>query len=61
MEIFCKAGEIIFKGFEAAIPTVIYEIIGRNSLFARLLLMHHFDKWYEEAQNIKLPHTQTGA
>jgi len=61
VEIFCKAGEIIFRGFEAATPTVVYEIVGRNSMFARLVHMHHFDKWYEEAQKVKLPHTQSGA
>ena len=53
VEIFCKVGEVIFKGFEAATPTVVYEIINKNSEFSKLLVKHHFDKWYEEAQKMK--------
>ncbi|MBI3754851.1 MAG: hypothetical protein HY265_01640 [Deltaproteobacteria bacterium] len=50
IEIFCKAGEITFKGFEAATPTVVYEIVNKNSEFSRFLLKHHFDTWYEDAK-----------
>ncbi|GEM_PF-1692274 len=50
IDVFCKAGEIIFKGFESAIPTIVYEIVNKDSDFSKLLLAHHFDKWHEEAK-----------
>lgn len=50
IDLFCKAGEIIFKGFESATPTIVYEIVNKDSEFSKLLLEHHFDKWYEDAQ-----------
>ncbi len=50
IDVFCKAGEIIFKGFESATPTIVYEIVNKDSEFSKLLLGHHFDKWHEEAQ-----------
>lgn len=49
VELFCRAGEITFKGFEAATPTVVYEMVSKSSDFSKLLLKHHLDKWYEEA------------
>ncbi|MBI3752747.1 MAG: hypothetical protein HY266_01715 [Deltaproteobacteria bacterium] len=51
IEVFCKAGEIIFRGFESASPTVVYEIVNKDSEFFKLLVHNHFDTWYEEAQN----------
>ncbi|MBI5874831.1 MAG: hypothetical protein HZB81_03130, partial [Deltaproteobacteria bacterium] len=43
-------GEVIFKGFESATPTIVYEIVNKDSEFSKLLLAYHFDKWHEEAQ-----------
>lgn len=51
IDVFCKAGEIIFKGFESANPTIVYEIVNKDSEFSKLLLAHHFDKWHEEAKD----------
>lgn len=50
IDVFCKAGEIIFKGFESATPTIVYEILNKDSDFSKLLLAYHFDRWYEEAK-----------
>ena len=50
VEVFCKAGEIIFKGFESTTPAIVYEMVSKDSEFSKLLFKHHFDKWYEEAK-----------
>lgn len=50
VEVFCKAGEIKFKGFESTTPTIVYEMVGKDSEFSKLLFKHHFVKWYEEAK-----------
>ncbi|MBI5047993.1 MAG: hypothetical protein HZB54_03445 [Deltaproteobacteria bacterium] len=50
VEIFCKAGEIIFKGFESTTPKTVYEMVNKDSEFSKLLFKHHFDNWYEEAK-----------
>ncbi|HKZ46840.1 MAG TPA: hypothetical protein VJ202_05610, partial [Thermodesulfobacteriota bacterium] len=52
IDVFCKAGEIIFKGFESATPTIVYEIVNKDSDFSKLLLAYHFDKWHEEARGV---------
>lgn len=49
IEAFYKSGEIIFKGFEASVPMVIYEMINTEGDFFRALLNHHFPKWHEDA------------
>ncbi|MEK7689135.1 MAG: hypothetical protein AAB313_02630, partial [Deltaproteobacteria bacterium] len=53
IDVFCKAGEIIFKGFESATPTIVYEILNKDSDFSKLLLTYHFDRWYEEAKDTR--------
>ena len=53
IDVFCKAGEIIFKGFESATPTIVYEILNKDSDFSKLLLAYHFDRWYEEAKDTR--------
>ena len=50
VEVFCKAGEIIFKGFESTTPAIVYEMVSKDSEFSKLLFKYHFDKWYEEAK-----------
>jgi hypothetical protein len=50
IDVFCKAGEIIFKGFESATPTIVYDLLNKDSGFSKLLLAYHFDRWYEEAK-----------
>lgn len=46
----CRIGMVTFKGFESCSPTVVYEIINRDSEFFKLLLKHHFPHWLEEAR-----------
>lgn len=50
IEIFCKSGEVIFKGFEANTPIVIYEMINSEGDFFKLLVKHHFHGWLEESK-----------
>ena len=48
-EIFARAGEIIFKGFETNTPTVIYEMLNPEGDFFRALIRCHFAQWFDEA------------
>lgn len=50
VEGFCRAGEVIFKGFEASTPVVIYEIMNEDGLFFKSLVKQHFKTWREEAE-----------
>lgn len=52
---FCRIGMVIFKGFESSSPTVVYEIINRDSEFFKLLLKYHFPHWLEEARRSVTP------
>ncbi|MFQ5735517.1 MAG: hypothetical protein ACE5GY_01470 [Thermodesulfobacteriota bacterium] len=54
VEGFYMNGEVIFKGFEANTPTVIYEILDTEGDFFRALLKHHFERWHEEARKASL-------
>ncbi len=49
VEAFYRCGEVAFKGFEAATPTVVYEILDREGEFFKALIKHHFQRWKEEA------------
>ncbi len=49
VEAFYRCGEVAFKGFEAATPTVVYEILNREGEFFKALVKHHFQRWKEEA------------
>ncbi|MCR4286865.1 MAG: hypothetical protein NUW09_02500, partial [Deltaproteobacteria bacterium] len=49
VEIFARAGEIIFKGFETNTPTVIYEMLNPEGDFFRALIRCHFAQWFDEA------------
>ncbi|MBI5641947.1 MAG: hypothetical protein HY954_00575 [Deltaproteobacteria bacterium] len=50
IEAFYRSGEVVFKGFEANTPMVIYEMINSEGEFFRLLVKFHFHKWLEEAK-----------
>ena len=54
MEGYYRNGEVIFKGFEANTPTVIYEIIHMEGEFGKALLKCHFQEWLEEARKASL-------
>jgi len=48
IELFCKSGEIIFKGFETTTPIEVYEIINPEGEFFKLLVKNHFKSWLAE-------------
>jgi len=50
VEIFSRIGEVTFKGFEKAHPTVVYEIVNRERDFFTLIMEHHFKRWCEECK-----------
>ena len=50
VELFARTGEVTFKGFEKALPTVVYEIVNRESEFFELIMEHHFTQWLGEAK-----------
>jgi len=54
VEIYYLNGEVIFKGFEANTPTVIYEIINMEGDFGRALLKCHFQEWLDSARKASL-------
>ncbi len=49
-ELFCRIGEIVFKGFESSPPTEIYEIIDRDGELFKALMKEHFKDWFTTAQ-----------
>ncbi len=49
VDIFCKIGEVIFKGFEMAPPTVVYEMMNREGDFYKLIMRHHYERWVQDA------------
>lgn len=51
IELFCKSGEIIFKGFETTTPIEVYEIINPEGDFFKLLVKHHFREWLAEVKD----------
>jgi len=54
VEAYYRNGEVIFKGFEANTPTVIYEILNMEGEFARALIEHHFQEWLDAARKASL-------
>ncbi len=50
IEGFVKAGEVIFKGFEASTPVTVYEMLNPESEFFKSILKHHARHWVEEAK-----------
>lgn len=50
IEIFYRVGEVIFKGFEGVTPTVVYELIKKDSEIFKAIRKDHFKGWYEEAK-----------
>jgi hypothetical protein len=50
VEVFCKSGEIIFKGFETTTPIEVYEILNAEGDFCKLLVKYHFREWISEAR-----------
>ncbi|MBI1912455.1 MAG: hypothetical protein HYS21_10715 [Deltaproteobacteria bacterium] len=53
IEAFCKSGEVIFKGFEAATPMIVYEMLSPEGEFFKLLLKHHMQDWITEAKKLE--------
>lgn len=52
LKIFSKRGTIVFKGFEEAMPTTVYEVIDDSSEFFNMLVSRHFNKWYSEIKRL---------
>jgi len=50
IEAFCRMGEVIFKGFEASTPMMVYELINPEGDFFKALSKHHFQQWLEESR-----------
>jgi hypothetical protein len=50
VEGFLRSGEVVFKGFESAKPTVVYEILDNEGPFFKGLQTYHFNEWLEGAK-----------
>jgi len=50
-EIFYRAGELTFRGFEAAPPCGVYEMLNPEGEFFNVLWDHHIGAWIEEAKD----------
>jgi hypothetical protein len=50
IELFYRSGEVIFKGFEASTPMIIFELINTEGEFFKSIVKHHFHKWLEESR-----------
>ncbi|MFZ3073377.1 MAG: hypothetical protein WA162_09050, partial [Thermodesulfobacteriota bacterium] len=50
VEGFVKIGEVVFKGFESAKPTEVYEILNPDADFSKALHACHVTGWLEEAK-----------
>ncbi|MBI5235221.1 MAG: hypothetical protein HY886_03105 [Deltaproteobacteria bacterium] len=50
IEGFYKAGEVVFKGFEATGPVTVYEMLYGDSSFMREFLNHHVRQWAKDAE-----------
>lgn len=50
VECFSRVGEVIFKGFEALTPVVIYEILNVDGPFFKAIVRQHFHVWRDEAE-----------
>jgi hypothetical protein len=51
IELFYKSGEVIFKGFEASTPMVIFELLNPEGEFFKAIVKHHFHQWLEESKS----------
>ena len=51
VEGFVKVSDIVFKGFEAAEPTRVHEMLDGNGEFFIMLMKHHFEGWHREAMD----------
>lgn len=54
IEAFCRMGEVIFKGFEASTPMIIYELINPEGEFFKALAKYHFQQWLEESRRSRV-------
>lgn len=50
IDIFNNSGRLIFRGFEAASPTTVYEMLDRDGEFYKALVERYFKGWFEEAK-----------
>ncbi|CAG1065371.1 hypothetical protein BAC1_00952 [uncultured bacterium] len=50
IELFYRSGEVIFKGFEASTPMIIFELVNTEGEFFKSIVKHHFHKWLEESR-----------
>jgi phage pi2 protein 07 len=53
VEIFYRVGEVTFKGFEEAPPTVVHEILNREGDFFKMIMKYHFREWYDAVRDNK--------
>ncbi len=53
VDCFVKSGEVVFKGFEAKKPTVVYEIVDKSGQFYRMITEKYFNSWLTDAKNKK--------
>ena len=44
---------LVFKGFEAKKPTVVYEIVDKSGQFYRMITEKYFNSWLTDAKNKK--------
>ncbi len=51
IEIFRKSGEVVFKGFEANTPVIVYEMLNTEEQFFKTLASRHFHAWLEETKS----------
>ncbi len=50
IEYFVRSGEITFKGFELKPPTIVYEMLGKKTLFFKAITEHHLQGWIKQAK-----------
>ncbi len=50
IEIFRRAGDVVFRGFEANTPVAVYEMLNDDSLFFKSLASRHLRAWLEESK-----------
>jgi len=50
VELFYRAGELIFRGFEAEPPREVYEMLNPEGEFFAAIKEHHLKDWIEEAR-----------
>jgi len=50
IELFHRSGEIIFKGFEASTPMIVFELINPEGELFKAIVKQHFHRWLEESR-----------